>query len=121
MKTPAQRQGIVDGKQYRIVGPQAGYDAIAVSGGTKVGDIVELRKDDGTDLPFFFRVLSNGDRDQCVINIRETKIVDVDAPEVEPAPLKNYIIDVTDVETTVKVGKLLSADQIKRILDIVGE
>jgi hypothetical protein len=39
----------------------------------------------------------------------------------EEAPLKNFIIDVTDVETTIRVGKLLSSDQLKRIIDILGE
>ena len=41
--------------------------------------------------------------------------------ETTSASLKNFIIDVTDVETAIRVGKLLSADQIKRILEILGE
>jgi hypothetical protein len=104
--TIASDAGFVIGKQYQI------------KSGPSVGEIVTFKKDDGTDCPAFDCSREYDSDGWSFITLSRLRPVETTGAAT---PLKNFIIDVTDVETTVRVGKLLSADQLKRIIEILGE
>lgn len=113
--TYATDKGFVIGQQYRV-NPDS-YMA---------GTLVTFLRDDGTMSPAFTVPYEYDSSGWAYIYLGRLEplvlpSVAVTAQAETPQPLKNYIIDVSDVETAVKVGKLLSADQIKRIIDILGE
>lgn len=105
----ATENGFVFGKSYVLKRQRNGENHHKFM----MNDVVEMVYDDGSESPKFRRL---GDGETAYVHIDRLEEV-----KQEAAPLKNFIIDVTDVETTVRVGKLLSADQLKRIIEILGE
>jgi hypothetical protein len=116
-KRTASELGLVVGNVYKVVG-DSGHESRF-----PVGAEVRFIHDDTTSCPKFENIATGykgfAYAEAMVAEEKVEKAMENTATEV--APLKNYIIDVTDVETTVRVGKLLSSDQLKRIIDILGE
>ena len=120
MTTPAQQQGIVTGKTYRVEGPQPGYDEINAT--VKVGTLVTLARDDGSELPYFWKVDANGkivnqDNGKEVIKITQTKLVEVKAEEDEPT---DYCVTVEEGQTQFIIRKRLSLAEIYAVLKAAG-
>jgi len=80
----------------------------------KEGELLEFIYDDGSRNPKFRRV---GDGETGYCNIKRLKL----APILATAEQVTYTVESNKDNTTVFVRKQLSLDQIKRILDIVGE
>jgi hypothetical protein len=117
MTTPAQLQGIVKGKTYRVVGPQPGYDSINAT--VKVGALVILKEDDGTGMPYFDKVDDSGKVESSgeVIKITQTKLVEVNGKEGEPI---DYAVTIEEGQTQLIFRKRLSLEQVQAVLAAAG-
>ena len=97
------------------------------SAGIVVGTLVQLREDDGTELPYFWILDSNGELNTIshnlrgVINITKVKLVPLE-PEVEaePAELPAVHISLNGNSTTIVIQKRLTPDEIHAVLAEVG-
>lgn len=110
--TPAQRNGIVHGKKYRVTATRDHID----------GKIVVLDEDDDSSYPYFRVVNADGSLET------ERVCIDVtgDDPDEKLTPLEgdgeplSYKIDVANAATTIIVNRALNTAKVKAILDIIG-
>lgn len=120
--TPAANKGIVLGKTFRVASIDKEGGA---SAGIRVGTFVQLRQDDGTELPYFWILSEDGELDTLnhnrrgVINITKVKLVPKDEPEV-PAELPAVHISLNGNSTTIVIQKRLTPDEMHAVLAEVG-
>lgn len=120
--TPAETNGIVAGKTYRIVGPKKSGDRLDAGSNVVIGDFVQIDEDDDSEIPYFRKVDVDGARvGSCrtCINVDTTNFRDVTSA-VAPVTAPAFGVYVHSGSTTFTIDRELTATQIAAVLAAAG-